>query len=264
MTARHFLQRRTLRKSLAILGLGSLLGLSVSASVHPAPTLAFHGRQHATARNFTPAANSVVKSVTAAALLLGDEGVGNGDNDYIDVYDGSGAKHSGRAVGRASGDLSLVSVPLVGMSKGWYAVHWNVESADGHMAGGDNGSWWVFGVNTKTNVAPSAKMKFSVDVAAGSLPTVLTASLNGARTGSRSLTFGRTLAAITTVRLKLMKTSSASLSGAEFDWSVGFDKKTKQYFAIGAVPFPGVYRVTVQGNAGSTTGVWRSEVLVAS
>ena len=254
-------QRSFRRKALAA-GLGSLLGFVVSAPVRPVPTRAVGVIEHAAARNFTPAPNTVVSGAPIAALLLGDEGVGNGTDDYVDVYDARGVEHSGPTTGRASGDLSLVSTPLATMSRGWYAVHWNVVSADGHMAGGDNGAWWVFGVNVKTVAAPLRRIAFRADVALPTLPPTLTTTLDGVRTGSRTLTFAKTSAVVTTVRWKLIRSSTARLVGAEFDWAVGSDRKTKSTYAIGAVPFPGVYRVTVQANVGSVTGVWRSELNV--
>lgn len=264
MTARLSLQRQTLRRSLAILGLGSLLGWVVSASVHPAPTLAFVAPRHATARNFTPAPNTVVSAAPTAALLLGDEGVGNGPDDYIDVFDSAGVERSGPTNGREAGNLSLVSTPLSAVEPGWYTAHWNVESADGHMAGGSDGAWWVFGVRVKTASAPVRRMSLGVDVAASGLPSRLGGEMNGVRVGQRKLTFAKTSATFATVRVKLMKTRVSQLSGLEFDWPVGYDKKAKKFYATGALPFVGTYRFTVQAFVGSITGVWRTEVVVGS
>ena len=42
------------------------------------------------------------------------------------------------------------------------------------------------------------------------------------------------------------------------------DKRMKTAYAIGAVPFPGRYRLTVQANVGSITGLWRTEIVIPS
>lgn len=264
MTERHCLRRRQLHSFRRVLRRGLLLGCVVMASALPTPSFAHSVPLHASARNFTPAANSVVAAAPIAGILLGEEGLGNGPHDFIDVFDARGVTHSGGTSGRASGDLSIMSTPLSAMAKGWYAVHWNAESSDGHMAGGDDGSWWVFGIGTKTVTTATKKLSFGVDVKMSPLPASLSATVNGLRTGSRKLTFAKTTAAVTTVRLTLMKSGVANLVGAQFDWAVGFDTKAKTSYALGALPFVGTYRMTVQGTVGSVTGVWRSEVTVSA
>lgn len=264
MTERRLLPRPRPRRFGGILGRGSLLGCVMLASVLPTPASARQAPSHASARNFTPAANSVVASAPVAGLLLGDAGIGNGPRDFINVFDSQGIEHSGATSGRASGDLSIMSTTLSAMKKGWYAVHWNAESGDGHMAGGDDGSWWVFGVGTKTVIAATKKLKFNVDVKTSALPISLSASVNGLRSGLRRLTFAKTSVAVAKVRLTLVKSGVRNLVGAEFDWAVGYDKKAKSSYAMGALPFVGTYQVTVQGVVGSVTGVWRSEVTVSA
>lgn len=253
-----------MRKFLAILIGGSLLGWAMTASFLAAPSFASLVVRHSTPRNFTPAPNSVVATAPLAGLLLGDGGLGNGPKDHIDVYDAAGIVHSGATSGRDSGDFSLVSSPLANMVKGWYAVHWNVESADGHMAGGEDGDWWAFGVGVKTMPLPSTKLSLSGDVKLPSIPTNLSGAINGLRTGSRKISFVKSTATVSTVRLKLIKSKVSALVGAEFDWGVGVDKRTKIAYAIGAVPFPGRYRLTVQATVGSISGLWRTEIVFPS
>ena len=253
-----------MRKFLAILTGGSLLGWAMTASVSVAPSFASPVVRHSTPRNFTPVPNSVVTTAPLAGFLLGDGGLGNGPNDHIDVYDAAGIAHSGATSGRASGDFSLVSSPLSNMLKGWYAVHWNVESTDGHMAGGDDGDWWAFGVGIKTTPLPSKKLRLDGDVKLPSIPANLSGSINGLRTGTRKVSFMKSSATVLTVRIKLIESKVSTLVGAEFDWGVGVDKRMKTAYAIGAVPFPGRYRLTVQANVGSITGLWRTEIVIPS
>lgn len=258
------MQQRQLRKFLVILAGGSLLGCAMTASVSATPSFASLVARHSTARNFTPAPNSVVSAAPVAGFLLSEEGLGNGPKDHIDVYDVAGIAHSGAMSGRASGDFSLVSSPLTNMVKGWYAVHWNVESTDAHMAGGDDGDWWAFGVGVKTTPLPLKKLTVTGDVKLPSIPANLLGSINGLRTGSRKISFVKSTAIVSTVRLKLIESKVAALVGAEFNWGVGADKRTKANYAIGAVPFPGKYRLTVQASVGSITGLWRTDFVIPS
>ena len=153
------------------------------------------------------------------------------------------------------------------MKTGWYAAHWNVQSEDGHMAGGDDGSWWAFGVKAVTPSAKTVKITLRATVAVAPLPTTLTVNLNGRRTGIRTLSASVANAQVTSFRFIRNNESPESLRGASFSWPVTYNKKTKLYSGTGVIPFAGSYTLTAQitsTNSGVTrTALWSGDVEIS-
>ena len=153
------------------------------------------------------------------------------------------------------------------MKTGWYASHWNVQSADGHMAGGDNGSWWAFGIKAVTHRAKTVKITLRASVAVAPLPTTLTVNLNGRRTGIRTLSASIANARVTSFRFVRNDERPESLRGASFSWPVAYNKKTKLYSGTGVIPFAGSYTLTAQitsTNSGVTrTALWSGDVEIS-
>lgn len=247
------------KKSLAI------FCLSLAAVFSTTANAAFV--QHAPVLGVDPAANTDVNKIpTSAAVLVGDTSLG-GPDDFLFTYDKAGINHAGAIQTSPVGDATKLTVPLSSMKTGWYASHWNVQSADGHMAGGDDGLWWAFGVKAKTPTAKSVKIKLRASVLVEPLPSSLTVSLNGRRTGMRTLTTSIASARVTSFRFLRTNDSPDSLRNASFTWPVSYNKKTKKYSSTGIIPFAGTYTVTAQitsTNSGVTrTALWSGDVEIS-
>ena len=223
--------------------------------------------QHAPVLGVAPAANTNVKKIPAsAAVLVGDTSLG-GPDDFLFTYDKDGINHAGAIQTSPVGDATKLAVPLSSMKTGWYASHWNVQSADGHMAGGDDGSWWAFGVRAVSPSAKTVKIKLRASVPVEPLPSSLTVSLNGRRIGMRTLTVSVANARVTSFRFIRNNESPESLRGASFSWPVTYNKKTKLYSSTGIIPFAGSYTLTAQitsTNSGVTrTALWSGDVEIS-
>ena len=224
--------------------------------------------QHAPVLGVAPSANTNSKTTpTSAAVLIGEPNLG-GSQDYLSVFDATGMNHAGSIATSAIAESTKLTVPLTTMKPGWYAAHWNVQSEDGHMAGGDDGSWWAFGVKAVSPSAKTVKIKLRASVPVEPLPSSLTVSLNGRRTGMRTLTTSITSARVTSFRFFRTNDTPDSLRNASFTWPVSYNKKTKMYSSTGIIPFAGTYTVTAQitsTNDGVTrTALWSSDVIIAN
>ena len=223
--------------------------------------------QHAPVLGVAPAANTNSKiTPSSAAVLIGEPNLG-GSQDFLLVLDAKGTNHAGSISTSAIVESTKLTVPLTTMKPGWYAAHWNVQSEDGHMAGGDDGSWWAFGVRAVSPSAKTVKIKLRASVPVEPLPSSLTVSLNGRRTGMRTLTASVANARVTSFRFISNNESPESLRGASFSWPVTYNKKTKLYGGTGVIPFAGSYTLTAQitsTNSGVTrTALWSGDVEIS-
>jgi hypothetical protein len=189
-----------------------------------------------------------------AAIVVGDEGVGNGDDDYITVMSAqSGKTVSGGLAAKSQGGGTLVSTSLTGVTAGWYTVHYNIASADGHMVGGDSGSWFAFGYKGVTAIVKKPVMLSLVPSGGGA---TLKATLNGARVGLRSLTISGFTGTISSVKVKITSMSSQT---PVFDWTSSVNKKTKSAVVSGILPWASVtYKVQIARVIGSATVVYEA------
>ena len=223
--------------------------------------------QHAPVLGVAPAANTNSKITPfSAAVLIGEPNLG-GSQDYLLVLDAKGTNHAGSISTSAVVESTKLTVPLTTMKPGWYAAHWNVQSEDGHMAGGDDGSWWAFGVRAVSPSAKTVKIKLRASVPVEPLPSSLTVSLNGRRIGMRTLTVSVANARVTSFRFIRNNESPESLRGASFSWPVTYNKKSKLYSGTGVIPFAGSYTLTAQitsTNSGVTrTALWAGDVEIS-
>ena len=224
--------------------------------------------QHAPVLGVAPAANTNSKiTPSSAAVLIGEPNLG-GSQDFLLVLDAKGMNHAGSITTSAIAESTKLTVPLTTMKTGWYAAQWNVQSEDGHMVGGDDGSWWAFGVRANSPSAKTMKIVLRASVAVAPLPTSLTVNLNGRRVGMRTLTTSIASARVTSFRFLRTNDTPDSLRNASFTWPVSYNKKTKKYSSTGIIPFAGTYTVTAQitsTNAGVTrTSLWSSDVIITN
>jgi methionine-rich copper-binding protein CopC len=216
---------------------------------------------HAPVRGTAPLANqNLKKAPTVVELLAGEAGLGTSPDDYISVLDASGANHASALTTSEQGDFSRISAPVSSMNSGWYAVHWNVLSQDGHPMGGEAGGWWSFGVNGKTAKAATRKFSFVNPSKPTGVPATFTTALNGLRIGQRTLTATVKWGTITSVKWTIVNSPIAQHKGATFSWPVSCVKKTRVCAAKGIIPFVANYRIDVQISAktkqGQLTSVW--------
>ncbi len=216
---------------------------------------------HAPLRGSAPLANqNLKKAPTVVELLAGEAGLGTSPDDYISVLDASGSNHASPLTTSAQGDFSRISAPVSSMNTGWYAVHWNVMSEDGHPMGGEGGGWWAFGVNGKTAKAATRKIALTNPSKPSGVPTSMSTSLNGLRVGLRTFTATVKWGTITSVKWTIVNSPIAQHKGATFSWPVSCVKKTRVCTAMGIIPFVANYRIDVQISAktkqGQLTSVW--------
>lgn len=222
---------------------------------------------HATLQGQTPAANSNLKKAPASvSLLAGEQGIGSASSDYVAVFDGQGVNHAGSLSVTPRENSSLITTPVSSMSKGWYAVHWNVSSEDGHQMGGDTGAWWAFGVNgTTTKSSKLMLVARNVMPPAGTKPT-MNASVSGNRKGNQTVTVVNKWGTVYSVKWVLNDPARESLNGATFTWFATCKKKTFTCTATGVLPFVGKYDATFQvissSSTGSSTAFWTSQLTI--
>lgn len=234
-----------------------MAGVLVASAVGISGTASAHAPLRATA----PMANqNLKKAPVAVELLAGEAGLGSSPDDYITVLDASGANHASSLTSSAQGDFSRISAPVSSMSTGWYGVHWNVMSDDGHPMGGEAGGWWAFGVNGKTTKSPTRKISFVNATKPAGVPAIFSSSLNGLRIGSRTLTATLKWGTLTSLKWSVINSPIIQHNGATFAWAVSCAKKTHVCTAKGILPFVANYRIDAQVSAktkqGQLTSVW--------
>lgn len=259
----QFLSVQTLRKHALTIAFVLTWAVALSATAHAGVM-----PQHAPVLGEAPIANSNTRTTPRlAAVLIGDAGLG-GPNDFLYTYDRFGKSHSGIIETSAVGEATKLAVPLSAMKPGWYASHWNVQSADGHMAGGDNGLWWAFGVKGTTKAMPMKKVVLTTPTPTAPVPNNITASINGLRVGSRTLSVVLKTGIVTSFKWQRLDATPETLVDATFSWSVALKKKTKTYSSSGVIPFSGQYKVTAQittdRDGASYTALWSTTVRIAS
>ena len=223
---------------------------------------------HAPVRGTAPQANqNLKKAPIVVELLAGEAGLGTNPDDYINVFDAAGNNHAAALTSSAQGDFSRISAPVSSMTTGWYGVHWNVMSDDGHPMGGEAGGWWAFGVNGKTAKSPTRKISLANATKPSGVPSSFSTSVNGLRIGSRSLTTTLKWGTMTSMKWTVINTPIAQHNGATFTWSVSCVKKTRVCTAKGIIPFVANYRIDAQVSAktkqGQLTSVWSTTATVA-
>lgn len=216
---------------------------------------------HAPVRGTEPASNqNLKKAPTVVEVLAGEPGLGTHPDDFISVFDAAGTNYSSSLTTSAQGDFSRISAPVSSLKPGWYGVHWNVMSEDGHPMGGDDGGWWTFGVNGKTAKAPTRSITLNNASKPAGVPATLKTSLTGLRIGSRSLTATVKWGTITSVKWTVISSPIAQLQGASFSWPVSCAKKSAVCTAKGIIPFVANYRIDVQISTktpqGRLSSVW--------
>jgi hypothetical protein len=136
------------------------------------------------------------------------------------------------------------------------------------MAGGDDGLWWAFGVKGVTRAAATKKITLSTPTPVDSLPNKISASVNGLRVGTRTISVALKTGTITSFKWQRLDETPTNLIGASFPWAVSFQKKTKKFVSTGVIPFLGSYKLTAQitlaRNGESHTALWSAVVAVNS
>jgi hypothetical protein len=222
---------------------------------------------HAPLQGQSPAPNTNVKAVpSSVALLAGEQGIGTNPSDYLSVFDALGVNHAGALAATGRDNATLIAAPVSAMSNGWYAVHWNVASEDGHPMGGEAGSWWAFGV--KGTTAKSLPVSFTTRNALPPTGTksALPAKLSGNRKGSQTLAVVNKWGTVYSVKWILNDPQRETLNGATFTWFSTCKKKTFTCTASGVLPFAGTYTMALQvissTKGGSSTALWTSQVTI--
>jgi len=246
----------------------TLISLMLLAGALSAPAFGISAvNAHAPLQGQSPAPNTNIKvAPTSVALLAGEQGIGTNPSDYLSVFDASGANHAGALSATGRDNATLITAPVSAMSNGWYAVHWNVASEDGHPMGGEAGGWWAFGV--KGTTAKSSPFSFTTRNALPPTGTkiALPVKLSGNRKGSQTLTVVTNWGTVYSVKWVLNDPQRETLNGATFTWFSTCKKKTSTCTATGVLPFAGTYTMYVQvisnAKGGSSTALWTSQVAI--
>ena len=228
---------------------------ALAVPVHVAPA-------HAFVRGVSPVANSnAAKAPTVAMVVMGEEGLG-GPDDSLHVWDAAGINHAGVLAWQTVGADTRFSAPLGSLTAGWYLAGSEVVSSDGHAVS----AWWAFGVNARTAASSTKKVVLTNTAAPVGLPSRMTVSVNGLRTGSRKVVSTATWGAVTNVRW-VLKNADAKVAGAWLDWGVTHDTRKKTDTATGVVPRGGTWTLVVTVRAKSKSGwqvsTWSADVTVA-
>ena len=217
---------------------------------------------HAPVRGQSPTPNrNLTKMPTTAGVLAGEPGLGGDAGDYVRVIAPNGTTVSGSVTARESGDDTLLTTPVSGAAKGWYLVHWNVTSGDGHPMGGDDGAWWAFGYKATTVVVKKPVAVKMSAVVAGASP--LTGTINGVRTGLRTITLSKVPGTVYAARWTLQ----GSVDGAtnpQFSWDVSTNRTKKTATLSGIVPRTGTYSVSVLVTVPTATGSSLNEYVMTA
>lgn|GEM_PF-3471858 len=213
---------------------------------------------HAPLRGQSPSPHVNLKNPPQTVTLkVGEPGLGSTD-DYITVFNSNGELVSGNLSASTTGNSTELSVPFQSSMSGWYLVRWNVVSEDGHEMGGEDGTWWTFGVR-----APSRLVKLATSLSLsepGGGRSTLRPKINGFVVGKRRLEMVGS-DTVTSVRWRVLSQVPSSLKGASFSWPVSQIKNsqasTKAYRSEGVLPIPGQYQlaigVTSKTSSGSAT-----------
>lgn len=218
--------------------------------------------EHAPVRGQSPTPNRNAAAMPASAgVLAGEPGLGGAEGDYVHVISPTGTVVSGEVSARESGDTTLLTAPLSGNARGWYLVHWNVVSSDGHPMGGDDGAWWAFGHRGSTVPVKKPTTIRLAPVTSGAPP--LTGTMNGMRTGMRTITLSKVQGTVYAARWTLQ----GSLDGAtnpQFSWDVSTNRAKKTATLSGIVPRTGTYTVSVLVKTTTTSGTTLTEYVMST
>lgn len=241
-----------------------VLALAVGVSFASAANAAIP--QHAPVQGQSPAPNvNLRKAPTSVGLVAGEPGLG-GDSDYLTVMNAGGQEQQGLLSVTTRENSTVFSVPTPNLSSGWYVVHWNVLSEDGHPMAGDEGGWWAFGVKGTTKKSSSVRLKTSNPSRPSGVPSSLTLSMNGARVGVRTLTATIKWGVIVQTKWILKSSKAAQFTGATFVWGSSCKSKTRICSSTGILPVDGIYDLEIQvrakTSAGSTTSVWTGRATI--
>lgn len=232
--------------------LAGALAIAVGAPAPCVPVRALGARpvpRHAFVRGVLPAANSnVQKPPPTAMVVMGEEGLG-GPDDELHVWDSSLADHSGALSWSTVGADTRFSSPLSGMNRGWYLAGSRVVSGDGHPVS----AWWAFGVGGTSPKAPTRKLSLVNPAVPAGLPGSMSVSVNGLRTGIRSVVSSAAWGAVTNVRWVLTG-ADPRVNGASLDWGAVRDPKKKTDTAKGIIPRAGKWTLVLTVRAKSRTG----------
>lgn len=206
---------------------------------------------HAPVRGQSPTPNrNLTKMPTEVGVLAGEPGIEPASDDYIRVLAPSGATVSGGMSARESGDSTLVTTAVSGSAKGWYLVHWNVTSSDGHPMGGEQGAWWAFGNRgTTTVVKQPSSLRLTPAVAGKPINAVI----NGTRTGLRTVTLTSLPGTVYAARWTLQGTVDGA-TNPQFSWDITNNARKKSAVVSGIIPRAGNYVVSVLITVTSSTG----------
>ena len=216
-----------------------------------------HLVMHAPLRGQSPVPNrNLARMPSSAGVLAGEESLAPADGDFLRVLAPNGAVVSGALDARESGDATLVSAPITGTARGWYLVHWNLTSGDGHAMGGEAGAWWAFGHRATTS---SVKKTSSVNLAAV-VPGggTLSATINGLRTGIRTITVSKVPGTVYAARWT-MKGVVDGATDPEFSWDVSTNRTKRTATLSGIVPRAGTYVVSVLVRTTTASGTSLTE-----
>lgn len=206
---------------------------------------------HAPVRGQSPTPNrNLTRMPAAAAVLAGEPDLQPTQGDFIRVIGPSGATVSGQLTAQESGDSTLVTTPVTGSAKGWYVVHWNLTSSDGHPMGGESGSWWAFGHRATTSVVKKPTV-LRLSAAVGTKQ--LNAALNGALTGMRTVTLSALPGTVYAARWTLQGSVDGT-TNPQFSWDITNNTRKKTAALSGIIPRPGTYVVSVLVTVASAAG----------
>lgn len=238
----------------------ALCGMPPSHAAGAARTVPSGFVMHAPVRSQSPTPNrNLTKMPSTADVLAGDLDLGGNSGDYIRVISPKGALVSGPLTARESGDDTLLTTPVSGAAKGWYLVHWNVVSGDGHPMGGDDGAWWSFGFKATTVAVKKPLAVKLAPVVTGTSP--LTGTINGARTGLRTITLSKMPGTVHAARWTLQG-SVDGVTNPQFSWDVSSNRKMKTAKLSGIVPRIGTYNVSVLVTVPTATGTSLNEYMM--
>lgn len=252
----------------AVKAIGGSLPKTVIGALVASITVCIPGQVsgHAPLRGASPTANTNLGSAPASVqLLVGEPGIGAAPDDYVHVYDSASRDHVSSVSAATRTNDSLVTAPLTGVVPGWYVVHWNIASDDGHPIGGENGSWWAFGVKGVSKKATTRNLVMRNAAPPAGLVKSFKTSVNGLRTGLRTIGVPLKWGTVVLASWTVLDAADPVFEGARFVWGVKCAKSTCT--ATGIVPRPANYRIDLQVRAktksGTAVSVWSTTVTVS-
>lgn len=253
----YLVRMAPLRTVVALTLVGAALCVVPPATVRAGNTTPSQAVMHAPVRGQSPTPNRNLGRMPASAgVLAGEESLQPAEGDFLRVIAPGGAVVSGALDARESGDATLVSSPITGAARGWYLVHWNVTSGDGHAMGGDEGAWWSFGYRATTlSVKKMSSVNLAAVVPGGG---TLSATINGLRTGIRTITVSRVSGTVYAARWTLKGVVDGA-TNPQFSWDVSTNKTKKTAALSGIVPRIGTYVVSVLVRTTTASGTSLTE-----